>query len=75
MALILPIPDTCEKMREVIVLQPVLEKNLSQFFKIPSGFPKIALGRQVVKLCKNWFLILGKVVFGGEGGIRTPLGW
>jgi hypothetical protein len=28
-----------KKLREVIEFHPVLEKNLSQFFKIPSGFP------------------------------------
>jgi hypothetical protein len=29
-----PNGGTCEKMREVFVLHPVMEKNLSRFFKI-----------------------------------------
>jgi hypothetical protein len=52
-----------------------MEKNLSRFFKIPSGLAEIALGKQVVKLVKKWFYFGeggfggGKVVFG------PPLGW
>jgi hypothetical protein len=52
-----------QKLREVIVIHPVTEKNLSRVFKIPSGLPKITLGKHVVKTGENiFFVILGKVV-------------
>jgi hypothetical protein len=76
MASILPTVDTCVKMREVIVLHPVMNKNLSRFFKIHSGFPGIALGKQVVKTGEKTVFLLfwgrrfwrGKVVFGPPWG-------
>jgi hypothetical protein len=73
MALILPILIPVKKMREVIVLQPVTEKNLSHFFKIPSGFPGIALGKQVVKTGeKTVFFFLGKAVLEGGKWFSDP---
>jgi hypothetical protein len=63
-------------MREVIVLHPILEKNLSQFFKIPSGFPGNSLGRQVVKLCEKMVFDLGESGFWrGKWYSGPPLGW
>jgi hypothetical protein len=38
-----------QTLRDIIFLHPVSKKTLSQFFKIPSGFPEIVLGRQVIK--------------------------
>jgi hypothetical protein len=64
-----------KKLREVIVLQPVMEKNLSLFLKNPSGFPGIVLGRQVVKQGKNGFDFWGKRFWRGIVVFRTPLGW
>jgi hypothetical protein len=58
-------------MGEVIVIWPVLRKNLFRFLKIHSGFPGICLRRRVVEMDKNGFLIgesgfrRGKVDFGG----------
>jgi hypothetical protein len=62
-------------MGEVIVLHPILNKNLSRIFKIHSRFPGIALGKQTGKTGeKNGFVILGKAVLEGESGFRTPPG-
>jgi hypothetical protein len=77
MALILPTSDTCEKMREVFVLHHVLEKNLSWFFKIPSGLARNALGKKVVKTGENgFFVVLGKAVLErGKVVFGPPLEW
>jgi hypothetical protein len=52
-------------MGEVIVIWPVLRKNLFRFLKIPPGFPGNHLGKRLVEMGKKRFLNLGKVVFGG----------
>jgi hypothetical protein len=43
MASILPAHGTYEKMRDFFVLHPVMEKNLSRFFKIRFIFPELVL--------------------------------
>jgi hypothetical protein len=46
MALVIPSHRTYEKMGEVFVIHPVIEKNLSQFLKISFQFPKNGLRRR-----------------------------
>jgi hypothetical protein len=46
MASILPARGTCEKNERFFVLHPIMEKNLSQFFKICFHFPQNGLGRR-----------------------------
>jgi hypothetical protein len=56
MASILPSRGTCKKMREVFVLHPIMEKNLSLFLKIRFHLPKNGLIRrhdEQVKIGKN----------------------
>jgi hypothetical protein len=62
-------------MREVIVLHPVGKKHLSPFMKTPPFFPRIVLGRQVVKWEKNNFVLGGKRFWRGIVVSRTRLGW
>jgi hypothetical protein len=71
MASILPAHGTCEKMREVFVLHPVMEKNLSRFLKIHFHLPRIGLGRrhaEQAKMGEKW----EKRFFFREGGIPDP---
>jgi hypothetical protein len=63
-------------MREVFVLHPVMEKNLSRVFKIPSCFPGILPGNRLVETRKIAVLsFLGERFCRGEGGFWTPLRW
>jgi hypothetical protein len=59
--------EPVKKMREVFVLHPIMEKNLSRFFKIHFHLPRIASQDEVklVKMLRKRFLFR-KVVF------RTP---
>jgi hypothetical protein len=64
-------------MREVFVLHPVMEKNLSQFSKIHFRFLGILPGKKTGQNGKN-----GGFEFLGEGGFlgerwysRPPLRW
>jgi len=60
-------------LRDFFVIHPNMEKNLSRVFKIPSGFPGIALGKQVVKTSENYFfVILGKAVLEGGKWFSDP---
>jgi len=60
-------------MKEVFVLHPVLNKNLSRFFKIHFHLPEIRFGRQLVKLEKtSGFEKLGEGGFGEVSGISDP---
>jgi hypothetical protein len=53
-----------KNMREVFVLHPVMNKNLSRFFKIHFRFPRIAFGKiDWSKTCG--FEFLGEGGFGG----------
>jgi hypothetical protein len=54
-----------KKMGEVFVLQPVLNKNLFQFFKIHLRFPRNAFGKRLVKN-------VAKAVFWGKVVILDP---
>jgi hypothetical protein len=42
--------EPVKKMREVFVLQAVMEKNLSRFLKIRFHLPGIGFGRRLVKM-------------------------
>jgi hypothetical protein len=57
-----------KKLREVFVLHPVMEKNLSRFLKIRFHFPKNGLGRRHAeqakigkKLKKRFFFVIGGI--------------
>jgi hypothetical protein len=52
-------------MGEFFVLQPILNKNLSQILKIRFHLPGIHLGRRLVKLAKNGFDEFGRAVLEG----------
>jgi hypothetical protein len=52
-----------KNMKEVFVLQPVLNKNLSRFFKICLHLPEIRFGSRRVEQAK-----MGGFEFLGEGG-------
>jgi len=65
MASILPITDTCAKIERGYCSSAFMEKTLSQVFKIPSGFPGITLGKQVVKIVQKMVLYFGEGGFGG----------
>lgn len=72
MASILPLKTPVKILGEVFVLQPILNKNLSLFFKIHSYFLEISLENGLVKLAKNVFFYLGKTVLQEKNGISDP---
>jgi hypothetical protein len=60
-------------MREVFVLHPVMEKNLSRFSKIHFRLLGILPGKKLVKMAKMAVLSFwGRAVFWGKGGIPDP---
>jgi hypothetical protein len=62
-----------KKLREVFVLHSVTERNLSQFFKIPSSLVRNFLGKQVVKTGENgFFCYFGQGGFGGGKVVFRP---
>jgi hypothetical protein len=64
-----------KKMREVFVLHPVMEKNLSRFFKIHFHFPRIAFGRRHAEQAKMGEKIGKSVFFWGRWYSGPPLRW
>jgi hypothetical protein len=62
-----------KKMREVFVLHPVTEKNLSRFFKIRFRLPGILLQKKTGQNWKNsGFVKMGEGGFGEVSGIPDP---
>jgi hypothetical protein len=60
-----------KKMREVFVLHPVMEKNLSQFLKIHFHFPRISSRKRCAEQAKNGENEKSGFVF-GKAVFRTP---
>jgi hypothetical protein len=63
-----------KNMKEVFVLQPVMNKNLSLFFKIHLHFLGILFGSRRVEQAKmgGFEFFWGGRFCRGEGGFRTP---